>query len=76
MSVSRRNYVETDRGYIMSTIDIVNSKPYNYMDRAVTCDVEVGGEAVEFSAKVSEAKKNLSNGELVPEVWTRESFLK
>ena len=76
MSVSRRNYVETDRGYIMSTIDIVNSKPYNYMDRAVTCDVEAGGEAVEFSAKVSEAKKNLSNGELVPDVWTRESFLK
>lgn len=28
---SRTNYVETSRGYIMSTIDRVKSRPYNYM---------------------------------------------
>ena len=32
----RSNYVETDRGYIMSTIDRILSTPYNYMQNLVT----------------------------------------
>ncbi len=43
LSRGRSNYVESDRGYIRSTIDRVTSMPYNYIQDAVitTMDMDV-----------------------------------
>ena len=35
LSKARSNYVETDNGYIMSTIDRVKGVPYNYAENLV-----------------------------------------
>ena len=47
------NYVETQRGYIMSTIDRLRKTPYNYMENALETSVAFDRAAVEFTAELS-----------------------
>ncbi len=50
----RRNLVETESGYVKSTIDIVrNSMPYNYMQNSVSAVVVRDVEAAEFTVTPS-----------------------
>lgn len=53
LQAERRNYVETDRGYVMSTIDMIKEVPYNYMEKAMTSDVEISHVAVDCSVAAS-----------------------
>ena len=48
----RSNYVETDRGYIMSTIDRVLSMPYNYLQDAVRMPVDIEIKTAEVSGGI------------------------
>lgn len=50
------NYVETARGYIMSTIDKIRKTPYNYMENALETSVSFERAAVEFTAELSSEK--------------------
>ena len=50
------NYVETARGYIMSTIDKIRKTPYNYMENALETSVAFDRAAVEFTAELSSEK--------------------
>lgn len=50
------NYVETQRGYIMSTIDKIRKTPYNYMENALETSVSFERAAVEFTAELSSEK--------------------
>jgi hypothetical protein len=53
----RSNYVESDRGYIRSTIDRVTGMPYNYIQDAeiTTMDMDVKNDAsgeIEFLDRI------------------------
>lgn len=67
LQAERRNYVETDRGYVMSTIDMIRKAPYNYMEKAVASDVH-GHVSVECSVKQSSDMPSAS-GELKKGNW-------
>ena len=58
LQAERRNYVETDRGYIRSTIDMMKKAPYNYIERAMTSDVQISHLTVdcEVTASVASVK--------------------
>lgn len=62
----RRNFVETESGYVKSTIDLVrNSMPYNYMQDAVPMTVVRDVQAAEFTmTKSSSSVKKAVSGEL------------
>lgn len=49
LQTARRNFVETENGYIMSTIDKVMSAPYNYMQNSEQLQVILDSKTVEFS---------------------------
>ena len=55
LQADRRNYVETDRGYIRSTIDMMKEAPYNYMERAMASDVQISHVTVDCSVATSTA---------------------
>ena len=55
LQADRRNYVETDRGYIRSTIDMMKKAPYNYMERAMASDVQISHVTVDCSVATSTA---------------------
>ncbi len=48
---ARTNYVESERGYIMSTIDKVIASPYNYMQNSEQIHVSLDSRTVEFSVR-------------------------
>lgn len=54
LEMGRSNYVETERGYIMSAIDQINSAPYNYLENAEYRAVEAENAAVDFTVKAVE----------------------
>jgi|GEM_PF-2904004 len=67
LQAERRNYVETERGYIMSTIDMIRQAPYNYMERAVASSVS-GNASADFSVEASSGT-SAAYGELVKGDW-------
>lgn len=62
----RRNFVETESGYVKSTIDLVrNSMPYNYLQDAVRTVVVRDVQAAEFTMTPSSSSlKKTMSGEL------------
>jgi hypothetical protein len=54
LQTARRNFVETENGYIMSTIDKVISAPYNYMQNSEQLHVTLDSKTVEFSVTRNE----------------------
>ena len=54
LQTARRNFVETENGYIMSTIDKVISAPYNYMQNSEQLHVTLDSKTVEFSVTKNE----------------------
>ena len=54
LQTARTNYVETERGYIMSTIDKVIARPYNYMQNSEQLQVKLDSRTVEFSVTKTE----------------------
>ena len=49
LSKPRRNYVETERGYIRSTIDMMTRAPRNFMENRVPVTVSVDREVADFT---------------------------
>ena len=65
LQMGRSNYVETERGYIKSTIDNLQSAPHNYFENAVVTSVKSENAAVDFSANVVESPvSGAKNGSL------------
>ena len=62
----RRNFVETESGYVKSTIDLVRSSmPYNYLQNAVSATVVRDVQAAEFTmAPSSSSVRKAVSGEL------------
>ena len=51
LEMGRSNYVETERGYIKSTIDQFKSTPYNYLENTENVTVKAENAPVDFTVK-------------------------
>ena len=51
LEMGRSNYVETESGYIKSTIDQLKSTPYNYLENAENVTVKAENAPVDFTVK-------------------------
>ena len=49
LSKPRRNYVETERGYIRSTIDRMTRAPHNFIENRMPVTVSVDREIADFT---------------------------
>lgn len=68
LQAERRNYVETDRGYVMSTIDMMKKAPYNYMERAKASDVQISHVTVDCAVATSSASV-VADGQIKKGDW-------
>lgn len=59
------NYVETPRGYIMSTIDRIKSAPYNYLQNSIDVKVDLEHKVASFSMTESSAEVVAAPAEIV-----------
>lgn len=62
---ARRNYVETESGYVKSTIDLYRNLPYNYMENLSDVKVVSSPRGAEFSVEVSEARTGITPGHFI-----------
>ena len=54
LEMGRSNYVETESGYIKSTIDQIKSTPYNYLENTENVTVKAENASVDFTVKAVE----------------------